>query len=59
MAGSIDSCGDQRRIFTARAATTAIVTNDTIDSVVNSAFMRNVSGMASAGAKLVPFAKDV
>ena len=43
----------------ARAATTAIVTRDTIDSVVKSTFIRKLNGMASAGAKLVPFANEV
>ena len=46
-------------MLTARAATTAIVTSDTIDSEANSALARIERGIASAGAKLVPFANDV
>lgn len=46
-------------MLTARAATTAMVMSDTIDSEANNAFARMVSGIASAGAKLVPFANEV
>jgi hypothetical protein len=46
-------------MLTALAATIAIVTSDTIDSVRKSVLANIVSGIASAGAKLVPLAKDV
>jgi hypothetical protein len=46
-------------MFTARAASRVIAISETIDSVANSTFIRNVSGIASAGAKLVPLANAV
>ena len=48
-----------RRILTASPATMAIVMNEISDSGPNSVFIEGVRGMASAGAKLVPFAKEV
>ena len=48
-----------RRMLTASPATMAIVMNEMIDSRPKSAFICVVSGMASAGAKLVPLASDV
>ena len=47
------------KMLTARAATTAMVINDTMDSEAKSALARKDNGMESAGAKLVPVAKDV
>jgi hypothetical protein len=43
----------------ARAPTTTIATNETADSDAKSTLIRSVNGIASAGAKLVPLAKDV
>ena len=46
-------------MFTALAATTVIAIRETIDSVANKTLILNVSGIASAGAKLVPLANAV
>ena len=46
-------------MLTARAATTAMVTSETSDSLAKRIFIRRDRGMASAGAKLVPLAKEV